>query len=82
MILTLKDDFDRELGTTLPMISRAGKSTIPQHLCFNNAAGNKKEFNLEKKEEEDAKELGMLIGDKKVLNLGKEMDKIDVTERN
>lgn len=44
MIISMKE-FDRGLGTTLPMISRAGKSTIPEHLCFSNAPGNKKEFN-------------------------------------
>lgn len=49
MIISLKDDFDRELGTSLPMISRAGQSTIPHHLCFSNAPGNKKEFNFSKK---------------------------------
>ena len=43
MIISLKEDFDRELGTSLPMISRAGKSTIPEHLCFINAPGYKKE---------------------------------------
>ena len=51
MIISLKEDFDRELGTSLPMISRAGKSTIPEHLCFSNAPGNKKEFNFTKKDE-------------------------------
>ena len=51
MIISLKDDFDRELGTSLPMISRAGQSTIPHHLCFSNAPGNKKEFNFSKKDE-------------------------------
>lgn len=82
MILTLKEDFDRELGTSLPMISRAGKSTIPQHLCFNNAVGNKKEFQFSKKEEDDNnKEINLLIGDKKAQHLNKEMDKIDVTEK-
>ena len=66
MILTIKEDFDRELGTSLPMHSRAGKSTIPQHLCFNNAPGNKKEFHFEKKDEKnDIDELGLLLGDKK-----------------
>ena len=29
MVIALTKDFDRELGTTLPMVSRAGKSTIP-----------------------------------------------------
>ena len=66
MILTIKEDFDKELGTSLPMISRAGKSTIPQHLCFNNAPGNKKEFNFDKKDDKnDEEDFGLLLGDKK-----------------
>ena len=82
MILTIKDDFDKELGTSLPMISRAGKSTIPQHLCFNNAPGNRKEFTFTKKDEGgDDDDFGILLGDKKAQNLSKEMEKIDVTER-
>ena len=82
MILTIKEDFDKELGTSLPMISRAGKSTIPQHLCFNNAPGNRKEFTFTKKDEgNDDDDLGLLLGDKKTHNLAKEMDRIDVTER-
>ena len=67
MIISLKEDFDRELGTSLPMISRAGKSTIPQHLCFNNAPGNKKEFNFAKKGEdieEDNDDFSLLLGEK------------------
>jgi len=63
MIISLKEDFDRELGVNLPMISRAGKSTIPQHLCFNNAPGNKKEFNFTKKDPNENEDLSLLLGD-------------------
>ena len=66
MILTIVDDYDKEQGTSLPMLSRAGKSTIPQHLCFNNAPGNRKEFQFSKKDEGgDDDDFGMLLGDKK-----------------
>lgn len=64
MIISLKDDFDRELGTSLPMLSRSGKSTIPEHLCFSNAPGNKKEFHFSKKEEEVNDDFSLLIGEK------------------
>lgn len=64
------------------MISRAGKSTIPQHLCFNNAPGNKKEFNFSKKDGEGQEgDLGMLINDKGQKVLSKEMEQIEVTEK-
>jgi len=81
MIISLKDDFDRELGTSLPMISRAGKSTIPQHLCFNNAPGNKKEFNFTKKDEKEIDDFSLLLGEKQKTDLKSEMQKIAETER-
>jgi len=76
MIISLKDDFDRELGTSLPMISRAGQSTIPHHLCFSNAPGNKKEFKFSKKDENADQDLAMLLGDKNKTDLLTEMQKI------
>ena len=76
MIISLKEDFDRELGTSLPMISRAGQSTIPHHLCFSNAPGNKKEFNFSKKDDHGDADLAMLLGDKKRTDLASEMQKI------
>ncbi len=81
MIISLKDDFDRELGTSLPMISRAGKSTIPQHLCFNNAPGNKKEFNFSKKDEKDNDDFSLLLGDKQKPDLVAEMNRIADAEK-
>ena len=82
MIISLKDDFDRELGTSLPMISRAGKSTIPQHLCFNNAPGNKKEFNFSKKDEkENDDDYSLLLGEKQKPDLIQEMNKITEQEK-
>mgnify|MGYP000055953127 CR=1 FL=1 len=82
MIISLKEDFDRELGTSLPMISRAGKSTIPQHLCFNNAPGNRKEFNFTKKDEDSkGDDFSLLLGDKKQTDLATEMTKITEQER-
>jgi len=81
MIISLKDDFDRELGTSLPMISRAGKSTIPQHLCFNNAPGNKKEFNFTKKDEKENDDFSLLLGDKQKVDLATEMGRIADQER-
>ena len=74
MILTVQDDYDKEKGTTLPMLSRAGKSTVSQYLVFNNAPGNRKEFDIRRggtNEEDDDFEL-MMGGDKKI-DLHKEM---------
>lgn len=80
MIISLKDDFDKELGTSLPMISRAGKSTIPQHLCFNNAPGNKKEFNFTKKDGDANDDFSLLIGEQKKPDLRAEMNRIAAAE--
>ena len=63
MIVTIVEKFDRELGTSLPMVSRAGKSTIPQHLCFNNAFG-KKMIPSSIKDEEKEDDFSLLLGDK------------------
>lgn len=81
MIISLKDDFDKELGTSLPMFSRSGKSTIPQHLCFNNAPGNKKEFNFSKKEEKENDDFSLLLGEKQKPDLVQEMNKLTDAER-
>ena len=59
MIISLKEDFDRELGTSLPMISRAGKATIPGHLCFINAPGYKKELDFSRNINKDAHTIQM-----------------------
>ena len=64
------------------MISRAGKSTIPQHLCFNNAPGNKKEFNFTKKDPNENEDLSLLLGDnQKNTDLKTEMQKIAENEK-
>ena len=81
MIISLKEDFDKELGTSLPMISRAGKSTIPEHLCFSNAPGNKKEFNFSKKEENQNDDFSLLLGEKQKPDLKAEMNKIAQAEQ-
>ena len=81
MIISLKEDFDRELGTSLPMISRAGKSTIPEHLCFSNAPGNKKEFNFTKKEEKTDDDFSLLLGEKQKPDLKSEMSKLADQEK-
>lgn len=47
MIISLQEDYDKELGTSLPMISRAGKKSINHHLCFANALSAKKDQNFE-----------------------------------
>jgi len=80
MIISLKEDFDRELGTSLPMISRAGKSTIPEHLCFSNAPGNKKEFNFTKKDDLENDDFSLLLGEKHKPDLRAEMSKITQAE--
>ena len=49
-MITLHEDYDKELGTSLPMISKAGKKSISNHLCFANALFNKKESIPTKKE--------------------------------
>jgi len=46
-------------------------------LCFNNAPGNKKEFNFSKKDEKENDDFSLLIGDKKKNDLTSEMTKID-----
>ena len=82
MILTVQDDYDKEKGTTLPMFSRAGKSTVSQYLVFNNAPGNRKEFDIRRggtTEEDDDFEL-MMGGDKKI-DLHKEMAAIQETTK-
>lgn len=81
MIISLKEDFDKELGTSLPMISRAGKSTIPEHLCFSNAPGNKKEFSFSKKEEKENDDFSLLLGEKQKPDLKAEMNKIAEAEK-
>ena len=81
MIISLKDDYDKELGTSLPMFSRSGKSTIPEHLCFSNAPGNKKEFNFTRKEEKENDDFSLLLGEKQKPNLVQEMNKITDAER-
>lgn len=81
MIISLKEDFDRELGTSLPMISRAGKSTIPEHLCFSNAPGNKKEFNFTKKEEKENDDFSLFLGNSQKTDLLAEMSKIADNEK-
>ena len=81
MIISLKEDFDRELGTSLPMISRAGQSTIPHHLCFSNAPGNKKEFNFTKKDDGIEKDLAILLGGKEKPDLKSEMRRLEELER-
>ena len=78
MIISTKEDYDRDLGTSLPMISRAGKATIPQHLCFNNAPGNKKQYNFSKKEDEfELDDFSVLFGQKPKTDLMDEMNKLD-----
>jgi hypothetical protein len=34
MIVTVKEDYDKQRGVNLPMFSRAGKGTSQQHFCF------------------------------------------------
>ncbi len=43
MIVTVKDDFDKQAGTDLPMFSRAGKTTVSMYIAFSQAAMNKHE---------------------------------------
>ena len=57
------------------MMSRAGKSTISQYLVFNNAAGNRKDFEIGGAiAEEDDFEL--MMGENKKVDLAKEMQAI------
>ena len=81
MIISLKEDFDRELGINLPMISRAGQSTIPHHLCFSNAPGNKKEFNFTNKDDNIESDISMLLGGERKNDLAHEMRKITALEQ-
>ena len=34
MIVTVKDDFDKDQGTDLPMFSRVGKTTVSMYIAF------------------------------------------------
>jgi hypothetical protein len=34
MIVTVKDDFDKQQGTDLPMFSRSGKTTVTMYIAF------------------------------------------------
>lgn len=34
MLLTVTDDFDKEHGTDLPMLSRVGKTTVSMYIAF------------------------------------------------
>ena len=43
MIVTVKDDFDKQQGTDLPMFSRSGKTTVSMYIAFSQAAANKHE---------------------------------------
>ena len=43
MIVTVKDDYDKEQGTDLPMFSRVGKTTVSMYIAFSQAAMNKHE---------------------------------------
>lgn len=43
MIVTVKEDYDKEQGTDLPMFSRVGKTTVSQYIAFSQAATYKHE---------------------------------------
>jgi len=43
MIVTVKEDFDKDQGTDLPMFSRVGKTTVSMYIAFSQAAMNKHE---------------------------------------
>ncbi len=43
MIITVKDDFDKDQGTDLPMFSRVGTTTTSMYIAFSQAAMNKHE---------------------------------------
>ncbi|TNV82030.1 hypothetical protein FGO68_gene16144 [Halteria grandinella] len=43
MIVTVKDDYDKDKGTDLPMFSRVGKTTISMYIAFSQAEMNKHE---------------------------------------
>ena len=43
MILTVHDDYDKEHGTDMPMLSRVGKTTVSMYIAFSQAAMNKRE---------------------------------------
>lgn len=43
MIVTVKEDYDKDQGTDLPMFSRVGKTTVSMYIAFSQAAMNKHE---------------------------------------
>jgi len=49
-------------------------------LCFNNAPGNKKEFNFTKKDEKENDDFSLLLGDNKKADLATEMGRIAAQE--
>lgn len=44
MQISLKDDYDKELGKDLPMLSKTGKITIPMYVVFSSTFQKKKEL--------------------------------------
>lgn len=43
MIVTVDEEFDKEQGRDLPMLSRVGKTTVSMYIAFSQAAMTKKE---------------------------------------
>jgi hypothetical protein len=76
MILTVKDDYDKEKGTGLPMFSRPGKSTITSYLAFDQP-GKHQDDGLEVVDsDEDNEEMAINLGDEKKTDIAREIRKI------
>ena len=58
------------------MMSRAGKSTISQYLVFNNAPGNRKEFDIGRSIGEEDDDFELMLGENKKVDLHKEMQAV------
>lgn len=44
MFIMTEEEYDRERGTDMPMLSRIGKNTVCMYAAFSQAAANKKEL--------------------------------------
>lgn len=68
MILTIQENYDKKDGSSLPMFSRSGKSTINQYLAFNQS-GKKRSVDISVAKQQDdfdvdQDDIGLMMGDK------------------
>lgn len=79
MILTVKDDYNKEEGTGLPMFSRPGKRTVSQYLAFDQVGKHHDEGLDVVDSDADNEASALSLGDDKKTMIAREIRKI--TER-